>query len=102
MVLDNCSIHHVEGISSEVGPLAHFLPPYLPDSNPIEETFLKVKEESVYGMDIETIVFSASATITPDNCKGWIMNTTKLILKFTNVVQVHVTHDIVLSSNSTV
>ena len=48
VVLDNCSIHHVEGITSmieEVGALVHFLPPYSPDFNPIEETFSKVKAE---------------------------------------------------------
>ena len=84
VILDNCSIHHVDGIASmieEVGALVHFLPPYSPDFNPIEETFSKVKAEMknlevsmVDVMDIETIVFSAFATVTPDDCKGWIMN----------------------------
>ena len=48
VILDNCSIHHVDGIASmieEVGALVHFLPPYSPDFNPIEETFSKVKAE---------------------------------------------------------
>lgn len=84
VVLDNCSIHHVEGVTSmieEVGALVHFLPPYSPDFNPIEETFSKVKAEmknmevSMAGvLDIETIVLSAFATITPEDCKGWILN----------------------------
>ena len=84
VILDNCSIHHVDGIASmieEVGALVHFLPPYSPDFNPIEETFSKVKAEMknlevsmADVMDIETIVFSAFATVTPDDCKGWIMN----------------------------
>ncbi len=42
VILDNCSIHHVEGIVEmihEVGALVHFLPPYSPDYNPIEEAF---------------------------------------------------------------
>ena len=33
VALDNCSIHHVEGIASmleEVGVIVHFLPPYSP------------------------------------------------------------------------
>ena len=84
VVLDNCSIHHVEGIApmiEEVGALVHFLPPYSPDFNPIEETFSKVKAEmksleaSMADVaDIETIVFSAFVRVTPEDCKGWIMN----------------------------
>ena len=84
VVLDNCSIHHVEGITSmieEAGALVHFLPPYSPDFNPIEEMFSKVKiemknqEQSMAGVpDIETIVLSAFSTVTPDDCKGWILN----------------------------
>ena len=44
--MDNCSIHHVAGITEiieEVGAMVHFLPPYSPDLNPIEFTFSKVK-----------------------------------------------------------
>ena len=84
VVLDNCSIHHVEGITAtieEAGALVHFLPPYSPDFNPIEEIFSKVKteiknqEQSLANVpDIENVVLSAFATITPDDCKGWILN----------------------------
>ena len=45
-VLDNCAIHHVSEVTStlrEIGVLIHFLPPYSPDFNPIEEAFSKVK-----------------------------------------------------------
>ena len=45
VVMDNASIHHVDGIMdliTGVGALI-FLPPYLPDYNPIEEAFSKVK-----------------------------------------------------------
>lgn len=38
VVLDNCSIHHVEEITTvieNVGALIHFLTPYSPDLNPI-------------------------------------------------------------------
>ena len=42
VVMDNCSIHHVDNIVKsiqDVGALVHFLPPYSPDLQPIEETF---------------------------------------------------------------
>ena len=81
MVLDNSSIHHVEGIASmieEVGALVHFLPPYSPGFNPIEETFSKVKAEMknleasmAHVTDIETVVFNTFATVTPEE---WIIN----------------------------
>ena len=46
VMLDNASIHHVHWIVKtieSVGVLIHFLPPYSPDLNPLEETFSKVK-----------------------------------------------------------
>ena len=47
-ILDNCSIRHVSGVASmiiitQVGALVHFLPPYSPDLNPIEECLSKVR-----------------------------------------------------------
>ena len=66
--MDNCSIHHVPGIVEkiqEVGALVHFLPPYSPDYNPIEETFSKVKsllrsmDMEADVLDTETLVLSA-------------------------------------------
>lgn len=48
VVLDNCSVHDVDGIISmieQVGALVHFLLSYSPDYNPTEEAFLKVKTE---------------------------------------------------------
>ena len=44
VVLDNCAIHHMAEVKSmleEIGVLVHFLPPYSPDFNPIEEAFPK-------------------------------------------------------------
>lgn len=46
VIMDNCAIHNVDGIVKsihDVGALVHFLPPYSPDFQPIEETFSKVK-----------------------------------------------------------
>lgn len=84
VILDNCSIHHVEEITSmieEVGALVHFLPPYSPNFNPIGETFSKVKTEMKHMeasmtdiMDIETIALSAFSTVTQEDCQGWILN----------------------------
>ena len=48
VVMDNCTKHHVEHIVKsiqDVGALVHFLPPYSPDLQPIEETFSKIKTE---------------------------------------------------------
>ena len=85
VVMDNASIHHVDGIVSmiqEVGALVLFLPPYSPDYNPIEETFSKVKstikahetEMEIGGMEIEDIVLAAFSSITQDDCYNWISN----------------------------
>jgi len=44
--MDNASIHHVEPaveLIEEHGAMLHFLPPYSPDLDPIEEAFSKVK-----------------------------------------------------------
>ena len=46
VVMDNCSIHHVEQVTAlleEAGILVLFLPPYSPDLNPIESVFGFVK-----------------------------------------------------------
>jgi len=48
VILDNASVHHVEEAVraiEEVGSIVHFLPPYSPDLNPIEEAFSKIKKK---------------------------------------------------------
>ena len=80
VILDNCSVHHVSGVASmitQVGALVHFLPPYSPDLNPIEECFSKVKSllknyETTFQDDLEAHVLAAFSCVTPDDCKGWI------------------------------
>ena len=83
VVLDNASIHHVEGIQrliEEVGALVLYLPPYSPDYNPIEEAFSKVKaitkayeaEMEVGEMEIEDILLASFSHITPEECRSWI------------------------------
>ena len=83
VVMDNCSIHHVEGIATmiqEVGCLVHYLPPYSPDYNPIESAFSKVKLElqqlernNTTNTDI--LLLEAFTSITPENCTQWIHET---------------------------
>ena len=72
LVMDNCSI--IGGIAEmvqEVGALVHFLPPYSPDYNPIEEAFSKVKRamdiEADCFEDLEDLVLAAFSSITVDN-----------------------------------
>ena len=82
VVQDNCTIHHVNEITdtlNDAGVIVHYLPPYSPDYNPIEEAFSKVKSmlkameaEIQFGDDIDTIVLAAFATITKQDCMGWI------------------------------
>ena len=46
VIMDNCSIHHVDSVADtfeEIGVIVHYLPPYSPDYNPIEFLFSKVK-----------------------------------------------------------
>jgi len=48
VIMDNCSIHHVDHVTAllqEIGVLIQWLPPYSPDLNPLEEAFSKVKSD---------------------------------------------------------
>ena len=45
VVMDNASIYHVERVTTLIqntGAILHYLPPYSPDYNPLEESFAKV------------------------------------------------------------
>ena len=80
VVMDNCAIHHVDSIVSsinDVGAIVHFLPPYSPDYQPIEETFSKVKSYLQHGsdsniVDIETELLASFTNVTQEDCQGWI------------------------------
>ena len=81
VILDNCNIHYYQDVMhmiQAVGALVHFLPPYSPDYNPIEEAFSKLKssmkamKQEAQVMDIDTVVLSGFTTITPSDCEGWI------------------------------
>ena len=79
LILDNCSVHHVDEVDqalSDCGVLTHYLPPYSPDFNPIELAFSKVnyaiKSMEAEMQAINDVVLAAFATITPANCQEWI------------------------------
>lgn len=82
VIMDNCSIHHVDEVRAliqQTGALLHYLPPYSPDYNPIEEAFSKAKSmmkamemEMQVLQDTEMIVYAAFSTITESDCQGWI------------------------------
>ena len=83
VLLDNAYIHHthrpIELIQS-VGALVHFIPPYSPDLDPVEELFSKVKvclkenDEAIQAADESAVVdfvCAAFSTATPDDCYAW-------------------------------
>ena len=66
IVMDNCSVHHTKEVVDAIedtGALLHFLLPYSPDYNPIENAFSKVKSVMELELqvleDIDTIVYAA-------------------------------------------
>ena len=65
----------------QVDAIVIFFPPYLPDFNPIEEWFSKVKkkikwyESNLHSneMDLQTVVYTNFfCHVTPEDCCGWI------------------------------
>ena len=83
VIMDNCSIHHVQQCVQTLeglGVLVYFLPPYSPDLNPIEEMFSKVKywlkgnEHTMQHEDLETLLTMAFASVTASDCRGWIQH----------------------------
>ena len=78
VVIDNSSVHHIQETVSMigVGAIVHFLLPYSPDLNQIEECFSKVKGgmkclERIMDSDIEVITLAAFF-ITHEDCPGWV------------------------------
>ena len=81
VIVNNCSIHHSpEALKmiQDLNVIVHFLPPYSPDYNPIEEAFSKVKaemksmEKETQLLDIGSVVLSAFTSITVTDCNQWI------------------------------
>ena len=82
VIMDNCSIHHIDEVTEliqQTGAIVHWLPPYSPDYNPIEELFSKSKAmmkametEMETIDDIDTIIYAAFSMITSSDCEGWV------------------------------
>ena len=82
VIMDNCSIHHTKEVVDAIedtGAILHFLPPYSPDYNPIENAFSKVKAvmksmelEMQVLEDIDTIIYAAFSSVSSNDCKEWI------------------------------
>ena len=84
VIMDNCSIHHVDAIKEllqNAGILLLFLPPYSPDFNPIEEAFSSVKYylkchddvlQSLSGPDSMAIVQAGFENLSVEDCNSWI------------------------------
>ena len=82
IIMDNCSVHHVDSVSDviqEMGSIVHYLPPYSPNLTPIELLFSKLKllirsmELEMNALDdVETIVLSAFSSISKEDCRNWI------------------------------
>ena len=84
LILDNCSIHHVESVLTllqQSGILVLFLPPYSPDFNPIELTFSYVKkylqehDEVIQATNnLSDVLKSALDSISGEYCSKWMSN----------------------------
>lgn len=82
IILDNCSVHHVQEVTHlfrNAGIVVLFLPPYSPDLNPAEEAFsfvkyyLKKHDELLQVLDSPiSVVQAAFDAITADHCGAWI------------------------------
>ena len=86
VIMDNCSIHHVDCVEQlfrDAGILVLFSPPYSPDMNPIEHTFSKIKnylrrhDELVQIVDdVTPLVRAAFDTVTEED--SWMDTTLQL------------------------
>ena len=82
LILDNCSIHHVDEILEvfrSTGIVVMFLPPYSPDYNPVEKAFSYVKcylkryDDLLQTLhDKSPVVKSAFKSITAQQACAWI------------------------------
>ena len=83
VVMDNCSIHHVQQVSElflNAGILVLYLPPYSPDMNPIEllfnhvKQYLKEHEDIMFAIPPVQLIKSAFSSVTAELCTAWIQH----------------------------
>ena len=84
LIVDNCSIHHVQEVKDlleAAGILLIFLPPYSPDYNPAEELFSYIKYylkdhedlfQNTSTSTLKDILNAAFQSVTADFCKAYI------------------------------
>ena len=82
VIMDNASIHHVDGvvhlIENQAGARLLFLPPYSPDLNPLEEVFSQVKaimKQNDQLFQVTTVpralLTMAFGMVTDEQCKSY-------------------------------
>ena len=80
VVMDNASIHHVDEVAKRIiqtGALLHFLPPYSPDLNPVEQVFSKVKaimkenDQLFQAFSEPRVLLTMAFDMITDNCKEY-------------------------------
>ena len=82
LLMDNCSIHHIQPIkelAKQHGIILLYLPPYSPDYNPIEEAFSYIKnylrkhDELMQVIpDPVVLIKAAFHSITSDHITSWV------------------------------
>ena len=82
LVLDNCTIHHINEVREvlqKASILTLFLPPYSPDLNPLEELFSYVKQylkrhdDLLYSIpNPQNVIKAAFNSITTHHLNSWI------------------------------
>ena len=83
VIMDNCSIYHVDYVTDLIentaGAKLIFLPPYSPDLMPLEEVFSKVKSIILQNDGIfqvcsapRTYIVAAFSFVTSSDCHGYV------------------------------
>ena len=82
VVMDNCSIHHVQPVLdafNQAGIVVLFLPPYSPDMNPVVNVFSYVKyylkqHDDILQMlpDIRPVLEEGIKSINSYNAQQWV------------------------------
>lgn len=82
VVLDNLSSHKVAGVEEAIaaaGARLHYLPPYSPDLNPIEQAWSKLKAHlrtvaARTPRKLSAAIAAGLELITPDDARGFFLN----------------------------